>query len=123
MSQPSHSESSPGYTHTAPFDSGFLPVGTIHKLHYEQYGKKDGKPGKLVSFLQYGANSASQLSARLSKALHKMLHKKDLAYLPYNILYEGKWPQNSIHIFCHRITILIFYVTFPPTHTFPSQTL
>jgi proline iminopeptidase len=37
-----------GYAHTEAFDSRVLPVGTIHKLHYEQYGKKDGKPGKTV---------------------------------------------------------------------------
>jgi proline iminopeptidase len=35
-----------GYAHTEAFDSGFLAVGEIHQLHYEQYGKKDGKPGK-----------------------------------------------------------------------------
>lgn len=39
---------SPGYAHTKAIDSGILPVGTIHKLHYEQYGKNDGKPGKTV---------------------------------------------------------------------------
>jgi len=36
----------PGYNHTAAFDTGKLPVSEIHTLHYEQYGKKDGKPGK-----------------------------------------------------------------------------
>ena len=36
-----------GYAHAAAFDSGFLPVGEIHKLHYEQYGKLEGKPGKV----------------------------------------------------------------------------
>lgn len=33
------------YTHDAPFDAGFLNVDDIHKIHYEQYGKKDEKPG------------------------------------------------------------------------------
>ena len=33
------------YKHSAPFDTGFLSVGSIHKLHYEQYGNKEGKPG------------------------------------------------------------------------------
>lgn len=33
-----------GYTHSAPYDSGFLPVGDIHKLHYEQYGNQNGLP-------------------------------------------------------------------------------
>jgi proline iminopeptidase len=34
-----------GYEHEAPFDSGMLPVSSIHQLYYEQYGKKNGKPG------------------------------------------------------------------------------
>ncbi|KAM5495856.1 putative prolyl aminopeptidase [Microsporum canis] len=41
----------PGYSHADAFDEGFLPVGSIHKIHYEQYGKKDGKP---VIFLHGG---------------------------------------------------------------------
>ena len=40
-----------GYSHEAAYDSGILPVGDIHKLHYEQYGKKEGKP---VIFLHGG---------------------------------------------------------------------
>ena len=35
-----------GYVHTEPFNSGVLPVGDIHRLHFEEYGNKDGKPGK-----------------------------------------------------------------------------
>lgn len=35
-----------GYEHSDPFDEGMLPVGTIHRLHFEQYGKRDGKPGE-----------------------------------------------------------------------------
>lgn len=42
---------SKGYQHADAFDSGVLPVGSIHKLHYEQYGRKDGKP---VIFLHGG---------------------------------------------------------------------
>lgn len=38
-----------GYTHSAAFDDGFLEVSSIHTLHYEQYGKPDGKPGMLNS--------------------------------------------------------------------------
>jgi proline iminopeptidase len=37
----------PPYTHSSAFDEGFLEVSPIHKLHYEQYGKSDGKPGTL----------------------------------------------------------------------------
>ncbi|EPS33643.1 hypothetical protein PDE_08605 [Penicillium oxalicum 114-2] len=33
-----------GYEHSDPFDQGMLPVGSIHHLHYEQYGQPDGKP-------------------------------------------------------------------------------
>ncbi|KAF3395465.1 Proline iminopeptidase [Talaromyces pinophilus] len=40
-----------GYTHDPPFDTGFLSVGSIHKLHYEQYGNPSGKP---VIFLHGG---------------------------------------------------------------------
>ncbi|KAJ5570068.1 Proline iminopeptidase [Penicillium hispanicum] len=40
-----------GYTHSDPFDEGLLAVGAIHRLHYQQYGKKDGKP---VIFLHGG---------------------------------------------------------------------
>lgn len=36
----------PGHEHAGPFDAGYLPVDDIHKLHYEQYGKRDGKPGR-----------------------------------------------------------------------------
>jgi proline iminopeptidase len=39
-----HTTKSP-YTHSSAFDEGFLEVSPIHKLHYEQYGKVDGKPG------------------------------------------------------------------------------
>lgn len=35
-----------GYEHSDAFDEGMLPVGSIHRLHYEQYGKPDGKPGE-----------------------------------------------------------------------------
>ncbi|KAF2170370.1 hypothetical protein M409DRAFT_35925 [Zasmidium cellare ATCC 36951] len=45
-----------GYVHSASFDSGTLPVGTIHKLHYEQYGKPDGKP---VLFLHGGPGGST----------------------------------------------------------------
>jgi len=35
-----------GYAQSTPFDEGYLPVGDIHQLFYQQYGKKDGKPGE-----------------------------------------------------------------------------
>lgn len=34
----------PGHEHGEPFASGHLSVGTIHRVYYEHYGKKDGKP-------------------------------------------------------------------------------
>ncbi|EED21798.1 valacyclovir hydrolase, putative [Talaromyces stipitatus ATCC 10500] len=42
---------SKGYTHDPPFDRGYLSVGAIHKLHYAQYGNRNGKP---VIFLHGG---------------------------------------------------------------------
>jgi proline iminopeptidase len=36
-----------GHNHSPAFDEGFLQVSSLHKLHYEQYGKLDGKPGML----------------------------------------------------------------------------
>jgi proline iminopeptidase len=41
------------YKHSGPFDSGFLSVGSIHNIHYEQYGNKDGKPGKVTSIFRW----------------------------------------------------------------------
>lgn len=35
----------PAYTHSAAFDSGRVAVDDIHQIYYEQYGKRDGKPG------------------------------------------------------------------------------
>lgn len=43
------SSSRPGYAHKDAFDEGFLAVGSIHNIYYSQYGKKDGKPGRLPS--------------------------------------------------------------------------
>lgn len=37
-----------GYQHGDAFDNGDLPVSGIHTVHYEQYGKPDGKPGKYL---------------------------------------------------------------------------
>lgn len=34
-----------GYTHGDPWDVNWLRVDPIHELYYQQYGKKDGKPG------------------------------------------------------------------------------
>ncbi|KAH8810986.1 proline iminopeptidase [Xylogone sp. PMI_703] len=44
----------PGYEHSEPFDSGFLAVGTIHRVYYEQYGKKGDKPGNQSALLHGG---------------------------------------------------------------------
>lgn len=44
-----------GHQHAAAFDIGHLPVGELHEVYYEQYGKKDGKPGEAHS----GLNSNS----------------------------------------------------------------
>lgn len=34
-----------GYAHEDAWDVNWLRVDSIHELYYEQYGKKDGKPG------------------------------------------------------------------------------
>lgn len=38
-----HSMMAKGYQHADAFDRGTLSVGEIHTVHYEQYGRKDGK--------------------------------------------------------------------------------
>lgn len=45
-----------GYAHNDPWEEGFLEVSSIHRLHYEQYGKKDGKP---VIFLHGGPGGST----------------------------------------------------------------
>ena len=40
-----------GYTHATAFATGHLPVGSIHKIYYHQYGNPKGKP---VIFLHGG---------------------------------------------------------------------
>ena len=45
-----------GYKHDAPFDEGFLSVGSIHKIHYERYGNEEGKP---VIFLHGGPGGSA----------------------------------------------------------------
>jgi proline iminopeptidase len=37
-----------GYEHSDPFDEGMLAVSSIHRLHYEQYGRPDGKRGTII---------------------------------------------------------------------------
>ncbi|KAF2479404.1 proline iminopeptidase [Neohortaea acidophila] len=44
------------YKHSPAFDEGFLQVSELHKLHYEQYGKRDGKP---VVFLHGGPGGSA----------------------------------------------------------------
>jgi hypothetical protein len=34
-----------GYEHDDAWDTNWLRVDDVHELYYEQYGKKDGKPG------------------------------------------------------------------------------
>ncbi|CAG9994640.1 unnamed protein product [Clonostachys byssicola] len=33
-----------GYTHGSPFDEGMLPVGSLHRMYYAQYGRENGLP-------------------------------------------------------------------------------
>lgn len=52
--------SSIGYAHDEPYDSGFLSVSDIHRIHYEQYGNPDGKP---VVFLHGGPGGSTSKSS------------------------------------------------------------
>ncbi|PCG91455.1 Proline iminopeptidase [Penicillium occitanis (nom. inval.)] len=54
-----HNTISSPHTHSSAFDEGFLEVSLIHKLHYEQYGKVDGKP---VVFLHGGPGGSTSFS-------------------------------------------------------------
>jgi hypothetical protein len=36
-----------GYQHEDAWDSSWLRVDDVHELYYQQYGKKDGKPGTM----------------------------------------------------------------------------
>ena len=35
-----------GHQHEDAWDLNWLRVDDVHELYYQQYGKKDGKPGK-----------------------------------------------------------------------------
>ncbi|OQV02950.1 hypothetical protein CLAIMM_08061 [Cladophialophora immunda] len=48
-----------GHAHSEPWDVGFLPVDPVHKLYYEQYGPRDGKP---VVFLHGGPGGQTSKS-------------------------------------------------------------
>ncbi|KAJ5709711.1 hypothetical protein N7493_010002 [Penicillium malachiteum] len=48
-----------GYTHTDPFDTGLLAVGTLHHIYYEQYGNPNGRP---VIFLHGGPGGQTSKS-------------------------------------------------------------
>ncbi|KAF2099295.1 proline iminopeptidase [Rhizodiscina lignyota] len=61
-----------GYEHSAAYDSGFLPVGDIHKLWYEQYGQQGGKP---VIFLHGGPGGKTtiQNTAFFNPAVYRVV--------------------------------------------------
>ena len=44
------------YIHSPAFDEGYLQVSDLHTIHYEQYGKRDGKP---VVFLHGGPSGSA----------------------------------------------------------------
>ena len=48
-----------GYKHDPPFHTGYLQVSELHKLHFEQYGRWDGKP---VVFLHGGPGGQTTYS-------------------------------------------------------------
>lgn len=59
-----------GYEHSSPFDSGMLSVGAIHKIHYEQYGKEDGKPGRSYQFSESSNDQTNPLKGDVVIFLH-----------------------------------------------------
>jgi hypothetical protein len=57
-----------GYTHDDAFDEGDLQVSELHRIHYSQYGKRDGKPGESKAStwqnaLSEGANASQSSSS------------------------------------------------------------
>lgn len=60
------------YQHAAAYDSGHLPVGSIHKVYYEQYGKQDGKP---VIFLHGGpgGNTSPSNTSFFDPAIYRVV--------------------------------------------------
>uniref|UniRef100_A0A093V5T2 Proline iminopeptidase n=1 Tax=Talaromyces marneffei PM1 TaxID=1077442 RepID=A0A093V5T2_TALMA len=61
-----------GYTHDPAFDKGYLSVGSIHKLHYEQYGNPNGKP---VIFLHGGpgGNTSPSNAAYFNPTIYRVV--------------------------------------------------
>lgn len=51
-----------GYKHDPAFDSGFLKVSSIHRIHYEQYGNETGKP---VVFLHGGPGGSTSINSTI----------------------------------------------------------
>lgn len=48
-----------GYAHDPAYDSGTLKVGTLHNIHYEQYGNPTGRP---VIFLHGGPGGGTSIA-------------------------------------------------------------
>lgn len=44
-----------GYDHEEAFESSMLPVDDIHSIHYEQYGLRNGLPGKFEEASHQGS--------------------------------------------------------------------
>jgi proline iminopeptidase len=42
-----------GYEHEDAWDANWLRVDDVHELYYQQFGKKDGKPGKNKSSIRF----------------------------------------------------------------------
>lgn len=38
-----------GFEHDDAWDEGWLRVDDVHEVHYQQYGKKDGKPSMYIT--------------------------------------------------------------------------
>ena len=69
-----------GYQHGDAFNTGDLQVTETHRIHFEQYGKPDGKPGELLLLLiivdDFPSNKTETKKKPQKKGI-KILFKKE----------------------------------------------
>ncbi|CAL5868432.1 uncharacterized protein PFLUO_LOCUS2657 [Penicillium psychrofluorescens] len=108
------------YTHSDAFDQGRLKVSDLHTLHYEQYGKPDGKPViflhggpggntskastvyfdpsvyRVVLLDQRGAGKSTPVAELRENTTHHLVSdievlRKHLAIPKWHIVFGGSW--------------------------------
>ncbi|CAI7636977.1 unnamed protein product [Penicillium pancosmium] len=93
-----------GYTHSEPFDVGLLPVGAIHRIYYEQYGRKDGKPGpppkdptsRVILLDQRGTGKSEPTTELIENTTPHLVSDIDalrqhLAISKWHLIFGGSW--------------------------------